>query len=211
MDEVAEAAGADPVAFRLAHLDDRRAREVLEAAAEAAGWTPRVGPSGRGLGVALARYHDEMGYAAVVAEVEVDVDADRLAVKRLVIAADLGTVINPEGARQQLEGGALQGVSRTLFEELRVDRRGVRTESGETYPVLRFTDVPRIDVILLDRRGAQPLGAGEVSTPPVSAAIANALDDATGVRVRDLPITLDALRERVLRMDDAELARVRVG
>ena len=211
MDEVAEAAGVDPVAFRLAHLEDRRAREVLEAAAEAAGWTPRVGPSGRGLGVALARYHDEMGYAAVVAEVDGDVDADRLAVRRLVIAADLGTVINPEGARQQLEGGALQGISRTLFEEIRVDRRGVRTESWETYPVLRFSDVPRIDVILLDRPGAGPLGAGEVTTPPVPAAIANALDDATGVRVRDLPITIDAVRDRVLAMDESELARVRVG
>jgi nicotinate dehydrogenase subunit B len=211
MDEVAEAAGQDPVAFRLAHLEDPRAREVLEAAVEAAGWAPHVGPSGRGLGVSLSRYHDEMGYAAVVAEVEVDIDADVLAVRRLVIAADLGTVVNPEGARQQLEGGAVQGISRTLFEELRVDRRGVRTDSWETYPVLRFPDVPRIDLILLDRRGSQPLGAGEVTTPPVPAAIANAVDDATGIRVRDLPITTDALRERVLGMEEHELARVLLG
>jgi len=208
MDEVAEAAGADPVAFRLAHLDDPRAREVLEAATTAVGWEPHVGPSGRGMGVSLARYHDEMGYAAIVAEVEVDIDADVVAVRRLVIAADLGTVVNPEGARQQLEGGAMQGVSRTLFEELQVDRRGVRTDSWETYPVLRFPDVPRIDLILLDRHGAPPLGAGEVTTPPVSAAIANAIDDATGIRVRDLPITPDALRERALGMEEHELARV---
>ncbi len=211
MDELAEAAGMDPIAFRLAHLEDQRAREVLEAAVEAAGWEPHVGPSGRGLGVSLSRYHDEMGYAAVVAEVEVDIDADVLAVRRLVIAADLGTVVNPEGARQQLEGGALQGVSRTLFEELRVDRRGVRTDSWETYPVLRFPDVPRIDLILLDRRGAPPLGAGEVTTPPVPAAIANAVDDATGIRMRDLPVTPDALRERVLGMEAHELARVLLG
>jgi nicotinate dehydrogenase subunit B len=211
MDEVAEAAGKDPVAFRLEHLDDQRAREVLEAATEAAGWQPHVGPSGRGMGVALARYHDHMGFAAVVAEVEVDVDAGVLAVRRLTIASDLGTVVNPEGARQQLEGGALQGVSRTLFEELRVDRRAVRTDSWETYPVLRFPDVPRIDLILLDRHGAPPLGAGEVTTPPVPAAIANAIDDATGIRLRDLPITLDALRDRVLGMDEGELARVLLG
>lgn len=211
MDELAEAAGQDPVAFRLAHLVDPRARDVLEAAVEAAGWEPHVGPSGRGLGVALSRYHDTMGYAAIVAEVDVDIDSNRLAVRRLVIASDLGTVVSPEGARQQLEGGALQGVSRTLHEELRVDRRGVRTESWETYPVLRFSDVPRIDLILLDRPGDRPLGAGEVTTPPTPAAIANALDDATGIRLRDLPLTTAALRDRVLGMDDAELARVLVG
>lgn len=211
MDELAELAGADPVAFRLAHLKDPRARAVLEAAVEAAGWEPHVGPSGRGLGVALSRYHDTMGYAAVVAEVDVDVDADRLAVRRLVIAADLGTVVSPEGARQQLEGGALQGVSRTLHEELRVDRRGVRTDSWETYPVLRFSDVPHLDLILLDRSGDRPLGAGEVTTPPTPAAIANALDDATGIRLRDLPLTTAALRDRVLGMDEAELARVLIG
>lgn len=211
MDELAELAGADPVAFRLAHLEDPRARAVLEAAVEAAGWEPHVGPSGRGLGVALSRYHDTMGYAAVVAEVDVDIDADRLAVRRLVIAADLGTVVSPEGARQQLEGGALQGVSRTLHEELRVDRRGVRTDSWETYPVLRFSDVPHLDLILLDRSGDRPLGAGEVTTPPTPAAIANALDDATGIRLRDLPLTTAALRDRVLGMDEAELARVLIG
>ena len=208
MDEVAEVAGVDPVAFRLAHLDDQRAQEVLRAAAEAAGWEPHVGPSGRGLGIAISRYHDRMGFAAVVAEVEVDVDADLLAVRRLIIVADLGTTINPEGARQQLEGGALQGVSRTLYESLQVDRRGVVTRSWETYPVLRFPQVPRMDVIILDRQGALPLGAGEVSTPPVPAAIANAIDDATGIRMRDLPLTVDALRDRVLAMDDDELARV---
>ena len=110
-----------------------------------------------------------------------------------------------------MEGGALQGVSRTLHEELRVDRRAVRTESWETYPVLRFSDVPRIELILLDRPGDRPLGAGEVTTPPTPAAIANALDDATGIRLRDLPLTTTVLRERVLGMDDAELARVLIG
>lgn len=211
MDELAEVAGQDPLAFRLAQLEDPRAAAVLSAAAEAAGWEPHVGPSGRGLGIAVGRYHDEMGFAAVVAEVEVDIDADLLAVRRLVIAADLGTVVNPEGARQQLEGGALQGISRTLHEALRVDRRGVTTDSWETYPVLRFSDVPRIEVILLDRRGAPPLGAGEVTTPVVPAAIANAIDDATGIRMRDLPITVEAIRERVLGMEERELARIILG
>lgn len=211
MDELAEVAGQDPLAFRLAQLEDPRAAAVLTAAAEAAGWEPHVGPSGRGLGIAVGRYHDEMGFAAVVAEVQVDIDADLLAVRRLVIASDLGTIVNPEGARQQLEGGALQGISRTMHEALRVERRGVTTDSWETYPVLRFSDVPRIDVILLDRRGAPPLGAGEVTTPVVPAAIANAIDDATGIRMRDLPITIGAIRERVLGMEERELARIILG
>lgn len=210
MDELAEEAGADPLAFRLKHLTDPRARDVLEAAAEAAGWDAHVGPSGRGQGLALLRYHDVMGYAAMVADVDVDVDADRLRVRRLVMAVDVGTIVHLEGLRQQLEGGALQGLSRTLHEEVTVDgATGVTSRDWSRYPVLRFGEVPRLELLLLDRRGHPPLGAGEVTTPVVPAAIANAVDDALGVRLRRLPITVEAIRRRVLAMDERELARVR--
>lgn len=209
MDELAEQAGVDPVEFRSRHLSDPRALDVLEAAAEAAGWESRVGPSGRGQGIALLRYHDVMGYAAIVADVDVDVDAGRLAVRRLVMAVDVGTIVHRDGLRQQLEGGALQGLSRTVHEQVTVSgATGVMSVDWSTYPVLRFGEVPRLELLLLDRRGHPPLGAGEVTTPVVPAAIANAVDDAVGVRLRRLPITVDAIRQRVLDMDESELARV---
>lgn len=208
MDELAEEAGADPLAFRLTHLDEPRARDVLALAADRAGWQPRVGPSGRGQGLAVCRYDGTKGYAAVVADVDVDLDAEHIAVRRVVLCTDAGTVVNAEGLRQQLEGGVVQGISRTLHEALRVDSRGVHSRDWSTYPVVRFADIPRMDVILLDRPGSRPLGAGEVSTPPVPAAIANAIDDAVGIRMRDLPITPASMRERVLEMTEPEMARV---
>ncbi len=211
MDELAERAGLDPVEFRRRNLADDRAREVLEAAAEAAGWEPHVGPSGVGRGVALARYHAVNGYAALVADVDVDIDADRLAVRRVVVAVDVGTIVDPDGLRNQVEGGILQGISRTLHERLAVDGRGVQSRDWSTYPVLRFPDVPDLQVLLLDRPGASPLGAGEITTPPTPAAVVNAIDDAIGVRMRHLPVDADAIRARVLDMDEAELDRVRIG
>lgn len=210
VDELAEEAGEDPVAFRLAHLEDPRARRVLETVAEEAGWEPRVGPSGRGRGVSLLRYHDAMAYLALVVDVTVDVDRDLVRVDRMVMAADAGAVVNPSGLVHQLEGGALQGLSRTLHEELRVDGRGIHSRDWTTYPVLRFGGIPRIATMLLDRPGSPPLGAGEVATPAVPAAVANAIDDACGVRLRDLPISGAALRERLLHLDAEEAARVRV-
>lgn len=211
MDELAERAGLDPVEFRLRNLADDRAREVLEAAAEAAGWEPHVGPSGVGRGVALARYHAFNGYAALVADVDVDIDADRLAVRRVVAAVDVGTIVDPDGLRNQVEGGILQGISRTLHERLAVDGRGVQSRDWSTYPVLRFTGVPDLEILVLDRPGASPLGAGEITTPPTPAAVVNAIDDAIGVRMRHLPVDTDAIRARVLDMDEAELERIRIG
>ncbi|MEX2487327.1 MAG: molybdopterin cofactor-binding domain-containing protein [Nitriliruptoraceae bacterium] len=210
IDELAEHAGADPVAFRMAHLSDARARDVLAAVADAADWAPRVGPSGAGRGVALCQYDNAAGYVAVVADVTVDVDAGVLRADRLTLATDVGTMINREGVRQQVEGGAIQGVSRTLFERLAVDRRGVTARDFTSYPMLRFTDVPIVDVVLIDRPGAPPLGVGESSTPPVSAALANAIDDAIGVRMRALPITVEAIRDTVLTLDEAAARRVLV-
>lgn len=210
MDELAEACGKDPLEFRLAHLRDDRARVVLEAAAEAAGWQPRVGPSGRGQGLALARYKGTKAYVAEVVELRFDEHVGTIHVDHIVIACDAGLVVNPDGLANQLEGGALQGLSRTLHEELRVDGRGVHSRDWTSYDVLRFTDVPRVDVVLIDRPEQPPLGAGESSTPPVPAAVANALDDSTGIRMRDLPLAPDRIRDRAMQLTEQEMARVRV-
>lgn len=208
MDELAEAAGSDPLAFRLAHLRDPRSREVLETAAKAAEWQPHVGPSGNGQGLAVGRYHDDYAYVATVAEVDVDFDTNRITVRRLVIAADAGKIVHAEQLRQQVEGAALQGLSRTLLEQLRVDAGGIRSRDWSTYPVLPFSEVPALEVILLDRPGHPPLGAGEAATPPVPGAVANAIDDAVGIRLRDLPLTTEAVQQRLLAMSEAETTRV---
>jgi len=179
MDELAAAAGMDPLAFRLAHLPDERARTVLETAAERAGWHP-----GRGQGLAVARYKNAKAYVAQV--VDVEVRAEKIAVRRVITVCDAGTVVNPDGLRNQLEGGTLQGLSRALYEEV---RPGV-TKDWTTYPVLRFADVPVLETILVDRPGLPPLGAGEAATPVTPAALANAIDDAVGVRLRTLPLRL---------------------
>lgn len=208
VDELAEAAGTDPLEFRLAHLDDPRARRVLEVAAERAGWQPHVGPSGRGQGIAVARYKDSKAYVGLVAEVTVDPESGSLAVTRFTLAADAGLVINESGLRNQLEGGLLQGLSRTLHEGLTLGRQGVVERDWTTYPVLRFHDVPEIDVVLIRGAGTRPLGAGESSTPAVAPAVANAVDDALGIRLRALPFGPDALERRLLELDEHETARV---
>ena len=208
MDELAERAGQDPVAFRLGHLGDPRARRVLELAAERTGWQPHVGPSGRGLGVAFGRYKDTKGYAAVVAEVVVDGEQADFRVVRFHVVCDAGRVVNRDGLRNQLEGGVLQGLSRTLFEELHPAQGGVRERDWTAYRTLRFADVPRVDVTLVDRTDCPPLGAGEVATPLVPAAVANALDDALGVRLRRLPFSKQSIERRMLDMDEHEAERV---
>jgi CO/xanthine dehydrogenase Mo-binding subunit len=207
MDELAEAAGRDPVEFRLAHLRDERARRVLEVAAEVAGWTPRVGPSGRGQGIAVCRYKEKMAYVASAVSVSVDGETGLVTVDRVVLACDAGTVVNPDGLRNQLEGGTIQGLSRALYEEVRADGSGITTRDWTTYPVLRFGQVPDVEVVLIDRPDRPPLGVGEAATPPLVAALANAIDDALGVRVRRLPFTPAVLRRRLLDLDEAEMQR----
>jgi nicotinate dehydrogenase subunit B len=186
VDELAEAAQVDPVEFRLRHLGDERARTVLEAAAARAGWRGGDPAEGRGQGIAFARYKNTSGYCAVVADVEA---IHQVRVLKLTVAADLGLVINPDGARNQLEGGTVQAASWTLKERVRFDRQRVTSTTWESYPILRFSEVPDIDITLVDGDDRPPLGAGEITIGPTAAAIANAVHHALGVRVRDLPLT----------------------
>ena len=192
MDELAAAAGADPVAFRLAHLTDPRARQVLTQAAAMAGWDTRGRRDGTGYGVGVARYSGVAGYCAAVAEVEADTD---IRLRRLWLAVDVGRVINPDGVINQVEGGAVQSASWTLREQVSFDRDTITSAGWDSYPILRFTDTPEVMVRVMDAPGEAEVGAGEVAQGPVAGAIGNAVADAVGVRVRDLPLT----RERVTR------------
>jgi CO/xanthine dehydrogenase Mo-binding subunit len=193
MDEMAERAGMDPVAYRLAALSDPRARAVVERVAAMSGW--QAGPSagaGRGRGIGFARYKNMAAYAAVVAEVEVEQSVRLL---RVWCAADAGLVINPDGAINQLEGGIIQAASWALKEGVRLDTGGISSRDWESYPVLRFTEVPEIAAELVNPAAyLPPLGIGEASGGPTVAAIGNAVAQALGVRIRDLPMT----RERVM-------------
>jgi CO/xanthine dehydrogenase Mo-binding subunit len=194
MDELAAAAGADPVEFRLAHLADPRARRVLTEAAGMAGWADRA--EGSGYGAAVARYKGAAGYCAAVAEVEADTG---IRLRRLWLAVDVGRVINPDGVINQLEGGAVQSASWTLREQVRFDRDRITSATWDTYPILRFTEVPEVMVRIVEAPGEPETGAGELAQGPVAGAIGNAVADAVGVRVRDLPLT----REQVARAIEA--------
>ena len=190
MDEVAFAAGADPLAFRLEYLQDPRGWEVLQAAADLAGWEAGKRPreDGTGRGLAFARYKNSAAYCAVV--VDLVVEDSRIRLVRAFIAADAGQVVNPDGLANQLEGGLVQAASWTLKEAIRYSPDGVESVDWETYPILRFGDSPEIRTVILNRPGAPFLGSGEASSGPAGAAIANAFFDATGKRLRDLPLTL---------------------
>jgi CO/xanthine dehydrogenase Mo-binding subunit len=189
MDELAAETGRDPLEYRLAHLTDDRARQVLETAAAAAGWHDRA-PEQVGRGIGFARYKDSGAYCAVVAEVEAEYD---IRVRKLTIAVDVGFAVNPGGVRNQIEGGATQATSWTLKEQVRFDKQRITSDDWESYPILRFSEVPRIEVELVPRPDSPSLGAGEAAQGPTAGAIANAVADAIGIRVRDLPITRDAV------------------
>jgi nicotinate dehydrogenase subunit B len=190
MDELAVAAGKDPVAFRLAHLSDQRARAVINTVTRRAAWKAGVKGDGvRGRGVAFAKYKNLATYVAVVAEVEIDRKTGRVRVPRAFAAADAGQNINPDGLANQIEGGMIQSTSWALHEAVRFDRNGITSRDWSGYPILTMPDVPEIVVTLLDRNVEKPLGAGEASQGPMAAAIANAFANATGHRLRDLPFT----------------------
>ena len=190
MDELAAMAGLDPLDYRLRHLDDSRAVEVLERAAAMAGWRGRTRREGWGMGLAYARYKNSGAYAAVVAEVEA---RERVFCRRLWVAGDVGEVVNPDGAANQFEGGAIHGTSIALLEAVRFDRRRITSDSWEGYPILRFSEVPAVQVELIARPEAPFLGAGEASMGPTIAAIAAAIHDALGVRPRALPFTPETI------------------
>lgn len=189
MEELAGVAGADPVAFRLAHLGDPRARAVIETAVDMAGGMEAPGgldAPGRGLG--FARYENSMAYVAVVMELDVDPRTAEVHLRHAWIAADAGEIVDPDGLTNQLEGGLVQAASWTLLEQVRLDEGGVASRDWEGYPILRFSQVPEVETRLLDHPGERPLGSGEASCGPTVAAIANAFHQHTGARVRDLPL-----------------------
>jgi CO/xanthine dehydrogenase Mo-binding subunit len=190
MDELAARAGADPLAFRLAHLPDPRARAALERAATVAGWAGRDAGVDGGYGIALARYKGIGAYCAVVAEIEA---VHEVRVRRLVLAVDAGRVISHDGLAHQIEGGAVQATSWTLVEQVRFDQLGATSTDWPSYPILRFSQVPLVTVDVIDRPDQPSLGAGEAALGPTAAAIANAVRDALGVPVRDLPLTPDRI------------------
>ena len=195
MDELAAAAGADPVAFRLAHLEDKRARAVIEAVAEAAHWKPgEKGDGTRGRGIGFARYKTTATYNAVIVEVEVERGSGMINVPRAWASVDAGQIINPDGLLNQIEGGIVQSTSWTLREQVRFDKNGILSRDWETYPILTFPQVPKIETVLIDRPNERSLGAGEASQGPTAAAIANAFAAATGKRIRDLPYSPDGVK-----------------
>jgi nicotinate dehydrogenase subunit B len=190
MDELALLANADPVAFRLAHLKDPRARAVIEAVVEKANWKPGEKSDGlRGRGIGFAKYKNLACYVAVVADVEVDRQSGVITVPHLYAAVDAGLIINPDGLTSQIEGGIVQSTSWTLKEEVRFDTNGIRTRDWLSYPILTMPEAPKVDIALINRPAERSLGAGEGSQGPTVAAIGNAFARATGKRLRDLPFS----------------------
>ncbi len=192
IDEIASDLGVDPLDFRLRHLSEPRGRAVLEAAARMANWSDRqavkAGAEGRGMGLAFAKYKNTGAYCAVVAQIDA---GHEIRVNKLWIAVDLGRVINLDGVHNQIEGGAIQTVSWVLKEAVQFDRNRILSNTWESYPILRFSEVPQIEIEIIDRPDQKSVGAGEATHGPVAAAIANALADALGVRARHMPLSMD--------------------
>ena len=194
-DELAVAAGVDPFELRIRNLKDPRGVELLERLRKLANWQPKTQlarPAGdvvAGRGMAYIKYELVRTYVGAVADVEVDKRSGKVTVKKFHVAHDCGQIINPDGLRNQIEGNVVQTVSRTLIEELKFDRSAVTSLDWETYPILRFPDVPEVAIDLIDRPDQRPWGAGEPTAAIVPSAIANAVADATGVRFRSVPFT----------------------
>ena len=202
IDEVAASLKVDPVEYRLRHLGDPRLIAVVNAAAKAANWTARPSPSSNrrngvasGRGMACVLYEGDNGYCSVVAEVDVRLDTGVVTPKRFVIAADVGPISNPDGLKNQLEGGSLQGLSRTLLEEVTWDEEKVTSIDWRTYkPLYLGAEVPKIEIVLINQAEGEAMGAGETAITVVPAAIANAVFDATGVRLRQVPFTPERVK-----------------
>lgn len=211
IDELATAAGADPLEYRLEHLKDQRAADLLKATASRAGWTRRTGPPSvdpaasvlKGRGLAYAQYvHGTFpgtaaAWSAWVADVEVNRHSGVVSVTRAVVGQDAGMMVNPAGVRHQLHGNVIQSTSRILHEQVQFDEKGVESRDWGTYPILTFPELPVIEPLLMERQDQPPLGAGESASVPSAAAIANALYAATGVRFREVPFTPEKVKAQL--------------
>ena len=199
MDELAALAGADPVEFRLKHLDDSRGRDVIEKAAQSFGWKAgQTSPQDRGFGFAFARYKNLAAYCAIASEVEVNRETGRPRLIRAVAAVDSGQVVNPDGLINQIEGAIVQSMSWTLYESVSFDDTRITSIDWQTYPILRFDAVPEsIEVHIINRPGQPFLGSGETGQGPAAASIANAIANATGRRLRNMPLTRKRIKEAI--------------
>ena len=198
MDDMALEAKADPVAFRLKHLDDRRAKAVIEEAASKFGWDKRQKVPGQGHGFAFARYKNHAAYLALAVTVAVDRDTGYVRVLRAVAAIDSGEIVNPDGIRNQTEGGIIQAMSWTLYEQVTFDETRITSIDWASYPILRFASVPdAIEVHIIPRPNEPFLGTGEAAQGPTPAAIRNAIRDAVGIRLYDLPFTRDRVQAAI--------------
>jgi CO/xanthine dehydrogenase Mo-binding subunit len=218
MDELCARAEADPVAFRLRHLQDYRTMGVLKAAAQAGNWQAPSSPKATiaqtgvvsGRGIACVAYEGENGYAALIADVDVNLETGVVRPRRFVVALDCGPISNPDGLRNQIEGGILQGMSRSLVEEVTWDNRRVTSIDWETYNSLHLDyEMPTIESIFVTPANVPATGAGETAITVTPAAIGNAIFDATGARLRDLPFTPErvqaALLESARRVEKAKI------
>ena len=203
LDEVAARVKADPVAYRIRHLADERLIDCVKQAAQAARWQARPSPNGTsagagvatGRGIACVAYEGDNGYSAMVAEVEVDRATGQIRVRRFTVSNDSGPISNPDGLRNQIEGGTLQGMSRALGEAITWDEREVTSTNWRSYHTLPLgVDVPRVQSVLINRTGVPATGAGETAITLVAAAIGNAVFDATGARLREVPFTPERVK-----------------
>jgi len=197
LDELANTAGVDPLQFRLRHLKDERARAVIEAAAEKAGWGQQEREDSHGQGMAFAQYKNRQCYAAIVVDLNVDRSSGQINLERVVIAADAGQIVNPDGLSNQLEGSFIQAASWTLNEQVTFNQSGITSRDWDSYPILRFPQAPLIETVLLNRPGLPFLGSGEAAQGPTPAAIANAVYDAVGVRLREIPFSPERVRAAI--------------
>jgi nicotinate dehydrogenase subunit B len=203
MDELAASAGVDPIEYRLRYLHDPREREVLTMAAEKAQWQERPSPQidpgelAEGRGVAFARYENDQAIVACIADVQVERSTGVVHVKRIVVVHDCGLIINPDGLKNQIEGNVIQSLSRALKEEVQFDELHVTSVDWSTYPILKFSEVPEVEIVLIKHQEQPAIGAGEPASITTAAAVANAIFDATGVRLRQLPFTPERVKKEL--------------
>ena len=191
MDEVANELGVDSLDFRKQHLSDQRSIQLLDELAKLANWSDRHSlPEGSGMGMGFARYKNTGAYCGVMVQLRAE---EKIYIDQVWAVCDAGEIINPDGLINQIEGGIIQSISWTLKEMVNWNKEGVITNTWDTYPILNFDEVPKVDVKLLNQPGAPSLGGGEAAAGPTAAAIANALEQALGLRARNLPLTVERL------------------